>query len=258
MKILSLLLLIFSFNAWSEITIKPKDKSRTVHPGDLVEAILSSTDTSIKPEVLREAVATINNPKKVLFVSIRKLNNSETEDVLIAKVVFGPEFNPDEKIRSSINGEVLEFAFGGWLWNPQMNEVPKEFDYEQIPLLSRAWWIKNWHWLAAILFLVMIVGVPTFVSIAKKRNQRKKILEQKKKWLQSFAEAKSRENLSDIWRCRDEIKAIFPECLDEQREFFDKLNQHQFKPIMADSELIELIKAKDEFLAKVAGRQRGV
>ncbi len=258
MNLIALIFVLFSCDLHAGISVRPKEHSKTVRPGDMVEAYISSDNPAHTASIIKEALANLGSTKKALFVNIKEEVSSAGNKALCARVVFGPEFNPDEKLSVRFNDEAEELVFAGWLWNPQLGDVPKEFDYEQIPLLSRAWWRKNWHWLVGVFLLVTLLGTPALSAVIKKRKQRKNIKLKKEMWLKVVAEAKSRDNISDIWRARDEIKALFPENQEEQRAFFDKLNQYQFKPLMSDSELLEVIKAKEEFLSKIVGRQRGV
>lgn len=258
MRIITLILILLSVNTQAGITVSPNDKHQTAQPGDLVDAQITTDESSVGLASMKSSLTTINLPKKVTFVSIRSVDQSSQQKKYKAKVVFGPDFNPDEQLKVTVNGSLASLEFKGWLWNPQIKEVPKEFDYEKIPLLSKAWWIKNWPLISLFLLLCLGLVTPYFLSVIKKKKLERNIKERKKNWLTVLAAADDREKISDIWRSRDEIKVLFHECQDEQRLFFEILNKHQFKPSMNETELAQIKRAKEELLAKLVERQRGV
>lgn len=258
MRVFTLVLILFSASIHAGITVSPQEMHQPVQPGDLVDAQMTTDDPLIALASMKALLTTINLPKKVTFVSIRSADTPTQQEKFKAKVVFGPDFNPDEQLKVTVNGTLTSVEFKGWLWNPQIKEVPKEFDYEKIPLLSKAWWIKNWPLLTLFALVCLGLGAPLFLSFLKRKRLERKIKERKQNWLSVLASAKDLEKISDIWRSRDEIRELFHDCQEDQRQFFDILNQYQFKPTLSQVELEQVTRAKEEFLAKLVERQRGV
>lgn len=254
----SILLLLFSFSAWAQLEITPYDATKTVYPGDVVEAKIQILDESLVNKIKPAQVRKLGDAQLFLFMSLSPLQKDSSGWHLQSKIVLGPSFSPDKTYPLVLGEETVEVRFRGWMWNPQTDQITPEFDYENIPLFSRSWFQKNiWSVTAGLLLLIGVVGYVFYRWNAKNQIKKRKIQEAQK-WQRSIEEAKSLQELSGLWKSRDELKEIFPQAQQHLRSFFDNLNASQFKPQVSTDELEKLLQEKSRLLEKIRGGQGGV
>lgn len=252
------LALFASLSAWAQLEITPLDTSKTVFPGDVVETKIQILDedlvNSMKPSQLRK----LGEAPLFLFMSISPLQKDASGWHLQAKIVLGPNFSPDKTYPLVLGQNTIEARFRGWMWNPQTDQISPEFDYEDVPLFSRSWFRKNLWGVLAGLLLLSCAFAAAFYRLREKSRLKKKKNQEAQRWQRQIDEAKSLEDLSILWKNRDELRDVFPHAESDLRAFFDSLNGSQFKPQVSSEELGSLIRLKSTLLEKIRGGQGGV
>jgi|GEM_PF-6959948 len=250
--------LFISISAWAQLEITPLDTSKTFFPGDVVESKIQIHDeslvNSIKPMQLRK----LGEAQLFLFMSISPLQKDSSGWHLQAKIVLGPNFSPDKPYSLVMGENTIEARFRGWMWNPQTDQISPEYDYENIPLFSRSWLKKHFWWLLAGSLILSGASLVVFYRLREKNHLKKKKIQEAQRWQRQIDDAKSIQDLSLLWKNRDELKDVFPHAENDLRSFFDSLNGSQFKPQVSNEELAVLIRQKSTLLDKIRGGQGGV
>jgi hypothetical protein len=245
-------------SAWAQLEITPYDATKSVYPGDVVEAKIQILDETLVNKVKPAQLRTLGEAQHFLFMSLSTMQKDASGWHLQSKIVLGPNFSPDKAYSLVVGDNTVEVRFRGWMWNPQTDQINPEFDYENIPLFSRSWFQKN-LW-SVILGFLFVCGAAAFaLNRWKTKNQiKKKQMQEVLKWQRLIHEAQSMQDLSALWKSRDELKTIFPLAENDLRSFFDNLNGSQFKPQVLKDELERLLLQKKQLLEKIRGGQGGV
>lgn len=252
------LLFLFSLSAWAQLEITPYDATKMVYPGDVVEAKIQILDESLVNKIKPAQVRKLGDAQLFLFMTLSPLQKDSSGWHLQSKIVLGPNFSPDKAYPLVMGEETVEVRFRGWMWNPQTNQINPEYDYENIPLFSRSWFQKNiWSVIVGILLLAA-AGCYVFYQWDSRNKIKKRKIQEALKWQYSMSEAKSLQDLSSLWKSRDELKEIFPQAQQDLRSFFDNLNAYQFKPQVSNDELEKLLQEKNRLLERIRGGQGGV
>lgn len=253
-----LLFFFLSFSAWAQLEITPFDATKTVYPGDVVEAKIQILDESLVNKIKPTQLRKLGDAQLFLFMTLSPLQKDSSGWHLQSKLVLGPNFSPDKAYPLVLGEETIEVRFRGWMWNPQTDQISPEYDYENIPLFSRSWFQKNFWWVIA--GLVALSGVVSLIFFRwnEKKQIKKRKIELALKWQRSIDGAKSIQDLSAIWKSRDELKDVFPHAEQDFRSFFDNLNGSQFKPQVSSDELGKLLQEKNRLLEKIRGGHGGV
>lgn len=253
-----LLFVILPCWAWAQVEIYPLDPRQNVFPGDLVEIKVQLLDESLVNVIQPAQWRKLGSSKTFLFMAVSAWEKDASGWHLQGKLVVGPEFRPDAPVSVTIATNTVELRFKGWMWNPQAQAMQKDFEYEDVPLLIISWLQKH-------LFLVLILVLLIF-SVAggfvwrwnEKRKKKALQLRLKYQWEEKISAASDIQSLSQLWKDRDVLKELFPNSAQAQREFFDLLNQSQFKPRISEEELKKLVSAKSILLSKIKEPTRGV
>lgn len=258
MKSFILILLVFSKLSFAQFEVHPVEQAATVKPGEVANALIQTTDESLIVDYNPKALQLLGDADSFFVYSLSPWTKNKEGWALRGKIVFGKNFSPDKVYNFTSNLGSVQFQFKGWLWNPSPEAIPKEFSYEDVPLFSRSWWIKNWPLtLLIFVFVSLAIARLAYIYIRAKRLA----LDEKTKKIQLRDEILRAQNIQEfalLWIKRDEFKQVFANHETNLRAFYDELNRYQFKPHVSESELAQLSVAKSKLLTALSEEKHGV
>jgi hypothetical protein len=258
MKLLFWILLIFSKVAFAQLELVPLELSKTVRPGEVSDVQILTKEENLIVNYPPKKLQLFGDADSFFVYSLGPWVKNKDGWGITGKIVFGKSFSPDKIYSYPGDLGSVQFQFKGWLWNPSAEATTEEFSYEEIPLFSRSWWIKNWP--ISIFVLVLVLGT-IFRAMYVFLAARKITLAEKNKRMQlkdEILQAQSIHEFGMLWTKRDEMKRIFSKHELSFRIFFDELNRYQFKPKVSDTELAQICVAKSKLLAELSEDKHGV
>ncbi|MFP5457723.1 MAG: hypothetical protein ACLGG7_03235 [Bacteriovoracia bacterium] len=259
MKVLvALLMLSFSVVALAQLTVVPGTSDIEARPGEIKKIKIVAADSAAKERVTAKELQSLGDADTFLFSGLRdwKLENSKW--IIDGSIVFTKSDVTKAPMSMGFSTGPLEVRFAGWKWVPDPNQVSPDFTYEDIPMFSRSWWIRNWPislGLCVVLVLIGFRGSHSWRLQRNKKRQRKIMLEQMRR---EVSEASSISELSLIWEKRDIYRATFENEMQELEDFFKTLNQVQFKPQFSSADLEAVLVVKARLEHKLGEAKNGV
>lgn len=258
MKSFIWILIVFSRLSFAQFEVHPVEQAATVKPGEVANALIQTKDESLIAHYTPKEIQLLGDADSFFVYSLGPWTKNKEGWGLSGKIVFGKNFSPDKVYSFTSNLGSVQFQFKGWLWNPSPEAIPKEFSYEDVPLFSRSWWIKNWPLTLLIFFFVSLtISRLTYIYLRAKRLA----LAEKTKKMQLREEIFRAQNIQELallWIKRDEFKQVFANHETSLRAFYDELNRYQFKPYVSESELAQLSVAKSKLLTALTEEKHGV
>lgn len=254
----ALFALLFSLLAQAQLTLVPATSDIEARPGEVKKAKVVAADAATKDRVDVSELRRIGDTDTFLVSSLSpwKLENSKW--VLDATIAFTKSDVTKAPLSFGFLTGPLEVRFVGWKWVAEPNQVAEAFSYEDVPLFSRSWWLRNWP---VTLGVLVCVGLATFRGSRSWRLQRKKKREQKALLVQikrEISSASTLAELSAIWLKRDTYRATFETQVPELEDFFTALNQVQFSPHVAQADLAPVLALKAKLSQKLGEAKNGV
>lgn len=259
MKVLCVFLMLsFSVPGMAQLTIVPSTSDIEARPGEVKKIKIVSDDFATKDRVELKALRTLGDAETFLFLRLGDWKQENSRWIIDGDVVFTKNDVTKAPLSLGFPTGPLELRFVGWKWVPDPNQVAPDYTYEDIPLFSRSWWIKNWPLSLAIcvaLALVVFRGTRAWRMNRKKKKQQRMILQQLRR---EISEAATISQLSLIWEQRDVYRATFEKESRELEDFFRVLNQVQFKPQIESSELEAVLAEKARLAQRLGEAKNGV
>lgn len=259
MKVLTALFaLLFSLLAQAQLTLVPATSDIEARPGEVKKVKVVADDAATKERVDPRELQRIGDTDTFLFSSLRdwKLENSKW--VLDATIVFTKTDVTTAPLSFGFVTGPLEVRFVGWKWVAEPNQVAEAFSYEDVPLFTRSWWVKNWPVTLGALACIVLAA---FRGSRSWRLQRKKKREQRTLLAQMAREISSASTLaelSELWLKRDTYRSAFQAEVLELEDFFKALNQIQFNPQVAPADLGPVLALKTKLSQKLGEAKNGV
>ena len=258
MKSLFFLLVFISRISFAQFEVHPVEQATTVKPGEVADTLIQTRDENVIVNYTPKSIQLLGDADSFYIYSLEPWTKNKEGWGLRGKIVFGKNFSPDKVYSYSSDQGSVQFQFKGWLWNPSPEATPKEFSYEDVPLFSRSWWIKNWPLtLLILIFVSSVLGRLVYIVLKAKRLA----LAEKNKKIQLREEILRAQNIQEfalLWIKRDELKQVFAGHESNLRAFYDELNRYQFKPHVNESELAQLSVAKSKLLTALDEEKHGV
>lgn len=258
MKSLLWVSILLSRLTFAQFEVIPIEQSKAVKPGEVSEAQILTRDEALIVDYTPKAIQLLGDYDSFYLFSLGPwLKNNDGWEIQ-GKIVFGKNFSPDREYTYSNDLGSVQFKFKGWLWNPTPEAIAKEFSYENLELLSRSWWIKNWP-LSIIIIAILLLAISRLAySLIRKRKKRLTEKNIKNLLRAEIINAQSIHDYALLWLKRDEIKNIFSAHEVSLRGFFDELNRYQFKPHVSDLELSKLGIAKSKLISALSEEKHGI
>lgn len=253
---LYLIIFISSIPVWGQIIIKPISSGQKKY-GEIVQAQIELSDRNLLTGLSPSLIQKSNIPKALWFMHVDPWQINGSRVLTQAKIVFGPEVDLTKVTVLKVGERLLNVEFLDWSLTSPGKQQPQPLMYEEIPWYQRAWWEKNKIFVLCVLILS---GCLVFFFVRKMlRNHHKKnsATMERQRIKDMLLKADSLESISKIWLKREFFFNKFPEEEASIRDFFNTLNQYQFKPSMNSDELKKVLEAKSKLMNKLYGGNDG-
>lgn len=250
MRLLSYLLLFgLSLSALGRVElVTPKEE---LHQGEIAQGALrfSGEDVTRLSELNLSGLLISDT----LFISgSGSALRSEGVDYLDVSVTFSFVKVPEAPVLlHQTNGAMIGIDISGVRVTP--SEAGDEFLLEDFEIsLRREWGVFV---ILGLLALVILAGLVKLVlHFREKRNKKRELLLAKEKILN----AKSYEEISQVWMERNHLLRLFPEGEGAFRQFESVYFKYAFKPSQSEDEISLIKRAFKEFSEGLSGGQDGV
>jgi len=250
-----ILVLCLSNMAYAQLTLTVKDPKAN-KPGDLVDVEMSLSAPDLMEKLTPSNLQNSFIPEALWFMSVGTWQLSGSGLKNTARVALGTKFT-DQPSKLTVAGREIQVSFENFHFSPG-EETEGKFIYQEVPWYQRPWWKK--HGIALLTGLLAFLGIGvTFVMRWQKKRLREKLARAMVDGLlQKLESARDLTSISQVWVARDDFNTVFPDKVQPLRNFFDVLNQYQFKPNCAEHELREIIEAKKKLIVDLKGGSHGV
>jgi hypothetical protein len=243
MKQTYLLLLIFSFNAWSRVNLELSLDNPSVKQGEIVIGRLSVLEAE------GQAVLTGLKGKKIektlYLLSVSPFMGKQGQLEAEAKVIF-LSIPQKSEVAEILDGEEVSIK-----WNNIeviATPEPKSFLLGDFEIPTRA---NVVYWIIVFLSIAVIALLTSFFlkHFSKKKKAKNKILSLKKELLDCI----TYEDVVEIWEQKRKYIETFPK-LDKSFKILENvLFKYQFKSQRTKTETDEVVQAYNVFKSNVSG-----
>jgi hypothetical protein len=126
----------------------------------------------------------------------------------------------------------------------EIKKKPNKEDLEYLPALQVDKNKISYKFLGFVIILILIFFI-LGTMVYTKHRKRKVIISKRNNWLARLDAADNLASLAQIWRERDDLKLMFSSKETEITDFFNSLNEIQFKPAVDQSDEKRIINLKD-------------
>ncbi|MBY0516202.1 MAG: hypothetical protein K2P81_04800 [Bacteriovoracaceae bacterium] len=252
-----LLGLILSMSALAQIELRLDDSNQIYKPGSIAEGSIVADESvnisQISPNTIKNGI-----DKKYLFIfSTSAWEKSQEGWKFKVKLVLGPDFKPSDKIEIS-NAGTQQIDTPDIKWDGAIGEIPQTYIYNEQELFSLNWFVKNKIFAALIIVTFLLLSSFAGWKVLKKIKRKKAKKNLIQKLISEVESANTLQQLSAIWKQRDFYKEIFLNRKKGLEEFFNDLNQIQFKPQVNEGEVNEILKKKEILLTGLREELNGI
>jgi hypothetical protein len=247
-KLISIILLLISFNVWSKVDLNLILTVEKAKQGEIVQGkiVLGSSEG----QVALSGLNGLNVQKTIYLISVSPFVGKDGNYEADAKVIF-LKIPEALSLQETVNGEEINIRWTAVEIIP--TEEPQSFllgNFEVPSRISFTRWIIGGAGSLVIIFLVFF--------LIRWRKKKQKVKAAKTKLKKDLLNNETYTDIVTMWRQKQVFLEAFPVISEDFKEFEKVLFKYQFKQTQNNSELEEIVSAYKTFCSKIQGSLDGV